>query len=514
MQDGLLPLKQTVRHLLEPPLPLHVDVVGPIHHHFGDLGVLEQELDGSQPDDRIRNLVDDLRKHTPWQDVSLLAEDGERLLSHPQAPLGSRHLLQSTSVDPAKQPLVQAATNLHERIGAHQDRSASCSSCFSCSSRFAANRSTDRPALPRGGSRRPRSWAAGTLRSTGITATGERPKTRSTSSGEISRLVAPLTTNEQRSSRPVASMTRLAARNDSTSSPNTITTTSARPSPNLTVSSTPRGTCNTTTSAAERTASRTGPMSLAVTRSAGCTSAGPIGVLPQQVLEVARRELIADRNGVSDGPRRSIHGSPHRRADVGDTKIEVNEDAAPLPPCEARGKVGGQERRPSASPRSMDGDDPSQRLTLPGSRSKDAGDGAGQLATIGRPQEEAVRSRPQSSPKGLHRLGCVHGEEGTSVELCGGREPGRGHYSVGLQLPNGFGQLMLVRGGRHYPGPSGSVEEVHDFLGHVVLIEREDHPRDFFHIRSSTSWEDHRQRREARERPAGEARRNRPAREH
>src|SRR6266540_3899122 len=275
MQDGLLPLKQTVRHLLEPPLPLHVDVVGPIHHHFGDLGVLEQELDGSQPDDRIRNLVDDLRKHTPWQDVSLLAEDGERLLSHPQAPLGSRHLLQSTSVDPAKQPLVQAATNLHERIGAHQDRSASCSSCFSCSSRFAANRSTDRPALPRGGSRRPRSWAAGTLRSTGITATGERPKTRSTSSGEISRLVARLTTNEQRSSRPVASMTRLAARNDSTSSPNTITTTSARPSPNLTVSSTPRGTCNTTTSAAERTASRTGPMSLAVTRSAGCTSAGP-----------------------------------------------------------------------------------------------------------------------------------------------------------------------------------------------------------------------------------------------
>src|SRR6266498_401530 len=31
----LLPLKQTVRHLLEPPLPLHVDVVGPVHHHLG-----------------------------------------------------------------------------------------------------------------------------------------------------------------------------------------------------------------------------------------------------------------------------------------------------------------------------------------------------------------------------------------------------------------------------------------------------------------------------------------------
>src|SRR6266542_2948170 len=35
VQDGLLPLKQTVRHLLEPPLPLHVDVVGPVHHHLG-----------------------------------------------------------------------------------------------------------------------------------------------------------------------------------------------------------------------------------------------------------------------------------------------------------------------------------------------------------------------------------------------------------------------------------------------------------------------------------------------
>src|SRR6266508_418464 len=269
MQDGLLPLKQTVRHFLEPPLPLHVDVVGPIHHHFGDLGVLEQELDGSQPDDRIRNLVDALRQYTPWQDVPLLAEDGERLLSHPQAPLGSRHLPQSSSVDPAQQPLVEAATNLHERVGTHQDPSSSRSSSF------AANRSTERPAFPRGGSRRPRSWAAGTLRSTGITATGERPKTRLTSSGEISRLVARLTTNEQRSSRPVASTTRLAARNDSTSSPSTITTTSARPSPNLTVSSIPRGMCNTTTSAADRTASRTGPMSLAVTRSTGWTSEGP-----------------------------------------------------------------------------------------------------------------------------------------------------------------------------------------------------------------------------------------------
>ena len=34
MEDRLLPLKQTVRHPLDPPLPLHVDVVGPVHHHL------------------------------------------------------------------------------------------------------------------------------------------------------------------------------------------------------------------------------------------------------------------------------------------------------------------------------------------------------------------------------------------------------------------------------------------------------------------------------------------------
>src|SRR6266545_4984380 len=471
MQDGLLPLKQTVRHFLEPPLPLHVDVVGPIHHHFGDLGVLEQELDGSQPDDRIRNLVDDLRQHTPWQDVPLLAEDGERLLSHPKAPPGSRHLPQSSSIDPAKQPLVQAATNLHERIGTHQDPSSSRSSSF------AVNRSTERPAFPRGGSRRPRSWAAGTLRSTGITATGERPKTRLTSSGEISRLVARLTANEQRSSRPVASTTRFAARNDSTSRPRTITTTSARPSPNLTVSSIPRGTCNTTTSAADRTASRTGAMSLAVTRSTGWTSEGP----------------NSTRNPSGCCQSRSSRWREVSSSPMGTASAMVLDDpsmgaptAGPISaiPRSRSTRTQRRSRRAKPAARSMDGDDPSQRLTLPDSGSQDAGGRAGQLATIGWPKEEALRSRLQGSSKGLHRLGCVHGKQCTSVQLCGGRERGRGHDGIGFQLPNGFGQLMLVRGGRHHPGPSRSVEEVHDFLGHVMLLEREDHPRNFFHAHS------------------------------
>jgi hypothetical protein len=35
---------------LDPPLPFHVDVAGTVDHDLGHLGVLEQELDGSEPD--------------------------------------------------------------------------------------------------------------------------------------------------------------------------------------------------------------------------------------------------------------------------------------------------------------------------------------------------------------------------------------------------------------------------------------------------------------------------------
>jgi hypothetical protein len=43
---------------------------------------------------------------------------------------------------------------------------------------------------------------------------------------------------------------------------------------------------------------------------------------------------------------------------------------------------------------------------------------------------------------------------------------------------------MFVRSGGHHPSPSGSVEEVHHFLGHIMFLEGEDHPRNFFHARS------------------------------
>src|SRR5581483_3130797 len=146
VENRLLPLKQTFLHPLEPPLPLHVDVVGPVHHDLGDVGILEQELDGSQPDDRVRDLVDDSGEGALWQDVSLLAKDRERVAPH-----------------------------------------------SSPSRRIEASRLTDRPVRPRPGSRRPRSCAEGIARSTRMTTEAGCPNTRSTSAGEMSARPARLT---------------------------------------------------------------------------------------------------------------------------------------------------------------------------------------------------------------------------------------------------------------------------------------------------------------------------------
>ena len=117
-----------------------------------------------------------------------------------------------------------------------------------------------------------------------------------------------------------------------------------------------------------------------------------VGVLPQEFVEVPRRELVAHGHGVGDGPGRSIHRSPHRWSDVGDGEIEVYEDAATLSPCEARREVGGKERRPRASAWPVHGDDPPQRLPFTGAGGEDASGRPCQLAAIGRPQEEPLRS--------------------------------------------------------------------------------------------------------------------------
>src|SRR5207244_10553985 len=87
MEDLLLPLKQPGLHLLDPPLPLHVDVVGPIDHDLADLRVFEQSLDRPEADDLVRDLVHDIGDLASWQDRALRAEDPHDLVSHPEPPL-------------------------------------------------------------------------------------------------------------------------------------------------------------------------------------------------------------------------------------------------------------------------------------------------------------------------------------------------------------------------------------------------------------------------------------------
>jgi len=52
-----------------PPLPLYVDVVGPVHHHLGHRRLLHQELDGAEADE----LIGDFAHHKTWKGAGALA---------------------------------------------------------------------------------------------------------------------------------------------------------------------------------------------------------------------------------------------------------------------------------------------------------------------------------------------------------------------------------------------------------------------------------------------------------
>jgi hypothetical protein len=53
VEDLALPLKNQAGHPLDPPLPLHEDVVGPVDHDLADLRVSEQALQWPEADDFI-----------------------------------------------------------------------------------------------------------------------------------------------------------------------------------------------------------------------------------------------------------------------------------------------------------------------------------------------------------------------------------------------------------------------------------------------------------------------------
>ena len=119
MKDRLLPLKQPVLHPFDPPLPLHVYVVRSIDHHFGDLGIPQQELDRSEPDDLVGNLVDHARQVSLREQRSALTHEGQRFLTDTQPPFGSRCSGEPAGIDPLTQLRTQLTPHPGERIRAH-----------------------------------------------------------------------------------------------------------------------------------------------------------------------------------------------------------------------------------------------------------------------------------------------------------------------------------------------------------------------------------------------------------
>src|SRR5438128_9907213 len=85
LREGYLQVYATVKNL---PLPLHVHVVGPVHHDLADLRVLEQSLDGTEADDFIRNLIHDLADLTRRKDGLSFSQYLHDFGPNPKAPLG------------------------------------------------------------------------------------------------------------------------------------------------------------------------------------------------------------------------------------------------------------------------------------------------------------------------------------------------------------------------------------------------------------------------------------------
>ena len=119
MKDRLLPLKQPVLHPLDPPLSLHVHVVRPIDHHLGHSRVPKEELDGTEPDDLVGNLVDHASQIPLREQRAALAHQGQRLFAHTKSPLRSRRRGQPAGIDALAQLGPQLSPHLGERIRAH-----------------------------------------------------------------------------------------------------------------------------------------------------------------------------------------------------------------------------------------------------------------------------------------------------------------------------------------------------------------------------------------------------------
>jgi hypothetical protein len=102
----------------------------PVVHDLGHLGILQQELDRTEPDDFIGHFVDDTRQVALRQDRAPLAQQLERLLAYAHAAFGARRENTSPRQAPrASTPVtfcyrIAAIRPRHDRVGAGEPNAA------------------------------------------------------------------------------------------------------------------------------------------------------------------------------------------------------------------------------------------------------------------------------------------------------------------------------------------------------------------------------------------------------
>ncbi len=204
-------------------------------------------------------------------------------------------------------------------------------------------------------------------------------------------------------------------------------------------------------------------------------------MLEEHPVEVPIGELIGERDRVGDGSDVGFGRDPESDGEIREREIQVDQHALQPTSADRRSEVRNEEGRSDTPTGSVDGDDRRTCSSLTITRTERAGRRPREIAAIRRPQVEPPGAGSKRPAERLDGLGRVNGEQRAPVQLGRRRDPGGSHHRVRLELPHGLAQLMLVRSRRNDAGAARSIEEVHDLLGHIVLLEREDDRGNLLH---------------------------------
>ena len=202
---------------------------------------------------------------------------------------------------------------------------------------------------------------------------------------------------------------------------------------------------------------------------------------PECAPELIGAEVFSERRRVGervDGFGVVAGRRAQRLRDVAEHGVGVDQDGRAAA-CERRGEVGRHERDTHTAAAAVHRDHRASPLRL--ARPPYGGRrGPQQVIAFLRPQEVARRARLDRRSKRRHRLAGVQRQH--HAGRLGAVEHRRlGDDRIRLELPNGLRELTVVARGRHDASPSAPIEEVHDLLGHLRRLERQDDPRHLIH---------------------------------